>query len=68
MIGLSKQKLIDEIQGEYGSIGHYITAIKRQDSLDPADALDRLVKGVVKAIEANNKTIEQQLKRLGIDT
>ena len=68
MIGLNKQKLIDEIQGEYGSIGHYITAIKRQDSLNPTDTLDRLVKGVVKAIEANNKAIEQQLKRLGIDT
>ena len=66
MIGISKQKLINEIEGEYGSIGHYVTAIKRQDSLDPTDTLNKLVTGVVKAIEANNKAIEQQLNQLGI--
>jgi hypothetical protein len=67
MIGLSKQKLINEIESEYGSFGHYNTAIKRQDSLDPADTLNRLVAGVVKAIEANNKAIELQLKQLGVN-
>ena len=67
MIGLSEKKLIKEIESGYVGIGHFSTAIRRQESLDPTDTLNKLVAGVVQAIEANNKAIEQQLKQLGIN-
>jgi len=63
MLGLSEAELFSIIDNVAGSAHATTDNLKRQSSVEPRDILARLAAGVAKAIEANNKAIEEQLKR-----
>jgi hypothetical protein len=65
MLGLSESEIFGEIdRGSFG-IPNISLSIPNQSSLTPSDILVKLATGVAKAIEANNRAIESQLRSQG---
>ena len=62
MLGLSESEIFREIDSGCFGIGHINMNIPNQSSLTPNDILAKLATGVAKAIEANNRAIERQLR------
>lgn len=67
MLGLTESQLANEIDSGAFGIGHLGLNIGKQHALKPEDILQKLVTGVAKAIEANNRAIESQLRSKGIN-
>jgi len=64
MIGLDESALFTIIdEGTVNPASQATRGIEKQGALEPRDILIRLATSVAKAIEANNKAIEEQLKR-----
>ena len=66
MLGLTERELFSTIDGEVLGAAYSAVHIKDQQALHPQDILRKLASGVAKAIEANNKAIESQLRSAGI--
>jgi hypothetical protein len=63
MIGLSESELLAKIDEVAANPSDYSAKnIQNQGGLQPRDILTRLASGVAKAIAANNKAIEDQLR------
>ena len=62
MLGLSESQIFSEIDRGCFGIAHLGLNIPDQSSLSPNDMLKKLATGVAKAIEANNRAIERQLR------
>ena len=65
MLGLSGHQLLNEIDHGCFGMGGLALNIPGQPVLNPDDILRKLASGVAKAIEANNRAIEQQLRSQG---
>ena len=68
MLGLREDEIVHEIdRGCLGFASESLKNIPRQDTLGPEDILAKLATGVSKAIDANNRAIERQLRSAGIE-
>ena len=65
MLGLNERQIFHEIDRGCFGIAHINMNIPNQSSLSPNDILAKLATGVAKAIEANNRAIEAQLRSHG---
>ncbi len=66
MLGLNEGQLFQEIDSGVFGIGHIAMHIDDQPTLKPHDILQLLATGVARAIDANNRAIENQLRSAGI--
>jgi hypothetical protein len=67
MLGLNEAQLFSMMdEGSASASSRTAKNIESQGSLEPRDILIRLTNSVAKAIEANNKVIEEQLRNAGI--
>jgi hypothetical protein len=62
MLGLDESEIFREIDAGCFGTTHVSKNIPPQYSLIPRDILERIATGVAKAIEANNRAIEIQLR------
>ena len=62
MLGLDESAIFREIDTGCLGIANITMNIPPQSSLSPSDILAKLATGVAKAIEANNREIESQLR------
>jgi hypothetical protein len=62
MLGLDESALFREIDTGCFGIANISMNIPPQSSLSPSDILTKLATGIAKAIEANNREIESQLR------
>jgi hypothetical protein len=65
MLGLNESEIFREIDTGCFGIADISMNIPPQSSLSPSDILVKLATGVAKAIEANNRAIEIQLRSQG---